>query len=268
MTDKTQKDSAAAEYSVSNGLAQRLARLNVSIAASSYQSNLLYLIGRNKQNGINVHQTVLPRPMGLSVDKPNNAAGESVGLTMTAAYQVMRFENTLQQGQEVNQTFDACFTPRTINVTGRLDAHDVGIDAEGGAVFVNTRFNCLAVPSTKHSFEPIWTPPFISTLVDEDRCHLNGMAMKDGKPKYVTAVSQSNTIDGWRDRRANGGVVIDVESNEIVCEGLSMPHSPRLHNGQLWVLNSGTGELGTVALEGPKRDHLNRLCSAPAFCAG
>ena len=113
-------------------------------------------------------------------------------------------------------------------------------------IFVNTRFNCLATPSDRHSFEPVWRPPFISALVDEDRCHLNGLAMEDGRPRFVTAVSRSDTIDDWRDRRADGGIVIDVEKNEIVCTGLSMPHSPRLYRGELWVLNSGTGELGIV----------------------
>ena len=54
---------------------------------------------------------------------------------------------------------------------------------------------------------------------------------------------------GADDRRHDGGVVIDIESNEIVCEGLSMPHSPRWSNGKLWVLNSGTGYLGWIDLE-------------------
>ena len=40
--------------------------------------------------------------------------------------------------------------------------------------------------------------------------------------------------------------MIDVTRDEIVCEGLSMPHSPRWHDDQLWVLNSGTGELGVI----------------------
>jgi len=231
-TEDTNSDDI--EFSVSGGLAATLARFNISLALTSYQSGLLYLIGRNKDNGINIHQAAMPKPMGLSI----GARGD---LTMTAGYQIMRFENTLQPGQEINHTFDACYVPRTVHVTGNLDAHldahDVGIDDQGRAVFVNTRFNCLAVPSARHSFEVIWKPDFISSLVDEDRCHLNGMAMENGKPKYVTAVSRSNTIDGWRDRRADGGIVIDVESNKIVCGGLSMPHSPRLHNGQLWLLN-------------------------------
>ncbi len=237
-----QAEAQKVDYSVSGGLASRLATLNLSIAFTSYQSGLLYFVGRNAQNGINIHQAGMPKPMGLCLD-PSGV------LTMTAGYQIMRFENTLQPDQKINYLFDVCYVPRLMHLTGQLDAHDVGLDADGQAIFVNTRFNCLARPSAKHSFEVVWKPPFISQIVDEDRCHLNGLAMENGVPRYVTAVSRSDTIDGWRDRRADGGIVIDVESGEIVCTGLSMPHSPRLHNGMLWLLNSGTGELGTVNLD-------------------
>ena len=132
---------------------------------------------------------------------------------------------------------------------------------DGRIAFVNTAYNCLAVPSERHSFTPIWIPPFISALVNEDRCHLNGLAMDKGRVRYVTAVSRSDTIDGWRDRRVDGGIVIDVESGEIVCSGLSMPHSPRVTEGRLWVLNSGTGELGEV-------DRAARAFRPRAFCPG
>jgi uncharacterized protein (TIGR03032 family) len=119
--------------------------------------------------------------------------------------------------------------------------------------------------SERYSFEEVWRPPFVSALVDEDRCHLNGLAMREGEPAYATAVSRSDTIDGWRDRRADGGVVIDVRTGALVCEGLSMPHSPRLHRGTLWVLNSGTGELGIV--HPPKNGSAGRF-EPIAFCPG
>lgn len=73
--------------------------------------------------------------------------------------------------------------------------------------------------------------------------------MVDGEAKYVTASSQSDVVDGWRDRRKNGGIVIDVASNDIIVTGLSMPHSPRWYQDKLWLLNSGRGELGYVDLE-------------------
>jgi len=270
------------EYSVSSGLVSLLDKHAISIAVTSYESGVLYFLGRNQDGGINIHKTGLPRPMGLCVDHRDGRDA----LTLTCAYQIMRFENVLKQGQVVNNTFDACYVPRTVHLTGLLDAHDIGVDTAGKVIFVNTRFNCLATTSAQHSFEEVWTPPFISdlsggdspaqgvTLIDEDRCHLNGLAMQDGVPRYVTAVSRSNTIDGWRDRRRDGGVVVDVQSGEIVCEGLSMPHSPRLHNGRLYLLNAGTGEFGTVEFgkaskgSAQNKGHFKPLAFCPGFLRG
>ncbi len=106
---------------------------------------------------------------------------------------------------------------------------------------------------------------FISRLAAEDRCHLNGLALKEGKLAYATAVSGSNTFDGWRDHRADGGVVIDIAANRIVCEGLSMPHSPRWHQGRLWLHNSGTGEFGWVDME---QGRFVPLCFVPGYLRG
>ena len=128
-------------------------------------------------------------------------------------------------------------------------------------MFVNTLFSCLATVSEEHSFIPLWQPPFISKLAAEDRCHLNGLALREGKPRYVTAVSQSDVAEGWRDRRVDGGCVIDVQSKEVILSELSMPHSPRWYRETLWLLNSGTGELGYVDLETGKFEPVT-------FCPG
>ena len=227
------------EYSLSGGLLARLAGLGSALAFTSYQSGFLYMLGTGPNGGAQLHQSGMPKPMGLS-------AYQDGRLVLSAGAQIIRLDNVLKADQRINQVYDACFMPRTQHLTGQLDAHDIGVTDKGDVLFVNTRYNCLATVSHTHSFQEYWRPSFITDLVDEDRCHLNGLAMRDGKPAFVTAVSKSNTIDGWRDRRADGGVVIDVETGEIVCEGLSMPHSPRWHDGKLWVLNSGTGELGYV----------------------
>lgn len=238
VTDRPSASTTEVTYSQSGGLVALLARHNLSLAFTSYQSGILYLLGRDA-NGAHLHQCAILKPMGLA------RHGER-GLVLSAGFQLMQFESPLAPHEQVNGQFDACYVPRTVHMTGELDAHDIGVAADGSLVFVNTRFNCLAAPDRRHSFREVWRPPFLSALVDEDRCHLNGLAMRDGKPAYVTAVSKSDTIDGWRDRRASGGVVVDVESGRVICEGLSMPHSPRLHQGELWVLNAGTGELGVI----------------------
>lgn len=250
------------EYSQSSGLVPLLSRLGVSLAISSYQSGLLYFLGRNPSGGLHVHQAAMPKPMGLAWEGDGR-------LTLAGGMQILRFENVLSSHEQVNQTFDACFVPRRVHTTGALDAHDVGIDAAGRVIFVSTRFNCLATLSDRHSFTPVWQPPFIDRIVDEDRCHLNGLAMREGRPAYVTAVSRSNTVDGWRDRRGDGGVVIEVATGRILCEGLSMPHSPRWHAERLWLVNSGTGELGFVeGLEGASAGRFEPVAFCPGFLRG
>jgi len=147
---------------------------------------------------------------------------------MSSLYQMWRFENVLEPGQLANG-YDRLYVPQVAYTTGDIDVHDVAVDGSGRVIFVNTLFGCLATVSETHSFVPLWKPPFLSKLAAEDRCHLNGLAMQDGRPKYVTTVSQSDVADGWRDRRRNGGCVIDVTTNETIITGLSMPHSPRVH---------------------------------------
>jgi uncharacterized protein (TIGR03032 family) len=167
---------------------------------------------------------------------------------MSSLHQVWRFENLFTQGQQ-QDGYDRLYVPQVGNTTGDLDIHDMAVDADGKLVFVNTLFGCLATLSETSSFKPLWRPPFISKLAAEDRCHLNGLALKDGRAAYVTAIGRSDVVDGWREHRAGGGIVMDVDSNAIVAGGLSMPHSPRWHAGRLWLLESGTGSLGTVDLE-------------------
>ncbi len=248
-------------YSISPGLAPLLARLNVSIAFSSYQSGKFYLMGRNPEGGIMINERFFKKAMGFHATDD--------GFLLATLQEIICFENVLDDGQFINHTYDACFVPRTVHITGALDTHDIGETNDGRIVFVNTAYNCVAEISPRHSFKPVWKPDFVSKIVCEDRCHLNGMAMGDGRPRYVTAISRSDTIDGWRDRRANGGIVIDVMRNEVVCSGLSMPHSPRLHAGKLWVLNSGTGELGWVELgENSGEGQFHALCFCPGFVRG
>ena len=246
------------KYSMSPGLSGFLGTNRIGLAISSYQSGKFYLLGQNKDGGLLVDERFFRKAMGICVPDKDT-------LLLATLFQIIKFKNVLEPDQEVNNVFDTCYVPRELYVTGELDAHDVGQLKDGRIVFVNTVYNCLATPSPRHSFTPIWKPPFVSKIVKEDRCHLNGLAMEDGVPRYVTAVSKSDTIDGWRDRRFDGGIIIDVATGEIVIGGLSMPHSPRIYNGKLWVLNSGTGELGWVE---PAAKAADAKFHVVAFCPG
>jgi uncharacterized protein (TIGR03032 family) len=243
---------------MSPGLSSFLGSQQIALAISSYQSGKFYLLGQNIDGGLMVHERFFRKAMGICVSEKDT-------ILLATLFQILRFRNVLDAGQQINNVFDACYVPREIFVTGELDVHDVGLLDDGRIVFVNTLYNCLATTSERHSFAPLWKPSFISKIVKEDRCHLNGLAMQDGVPRYVTAVSKSDTIDGWRDRRANGGIIVDVQSGEVVIGGLSMPHSPRLYRDKLWVLNSGTGEVGWVERAAFAQDAKFQVL---AFCPG
>ncbi|MFN3703707.1 TIGR03032 family protein [Thermomonas sp.] len=229
------------EKTCSRGLAGWLGQHRLSLAITSYQSGRIYLVGSDKQGRVSFFERIFERAMGV--------VGNAQRIYLGGLYQLWRFENVLRPNEVIHGQFDKCYVPRNAQTIGDLDIHELGIRKDGRVVFVNTKYSCLAELSTTHSFKAIWKPNFISKLAPEDRCHLNGLAMVDGEPKYVTAVCKSDSVDGWRERRRDGGVVIDVQTDEIVCEGLSMPHSPRWHNGRLWLLNAGTGQLGWVDFE-------------------
>ena len=212
-----------------------LAEQRVSLGFSTYQSGKLFLLGLGDSGRLSIFERTFNRCMGLWSD--------SQTLWLASAYELWRLENALTEGQ-LEDGYDRLFVPRVGYVTGDIDVHDVAVDDTGRLVFVSTLVSCLATLSDRYNFEPIWHPPFISRLAAEDRCHLNGLAMENGRPRYVTACSQSDMVDGWRDVRDHGGCVIDVESNEIIAEGFSMPHSPRVYRDRLWLLDSGRGDFG------------------------
>jgi len=233
-----------------------LADSGLSLAFTTYQAGKLFLIGCQDGGRLSVFERSFERCLGL-------CAGSQT-LWLTSAYQLWRLENVLEPGQ-AQDGYDRLYVPRLGYVTGDLDIHDIAVGADGEPVFVNTLFSCLARPSATHSFVPVWKPPFISRLAAEDRCHLNGLAMRDGKPAWVTAVARADVADGWRDHRRDGGVLLDVETGEICASGLSMPHSPRWRDGKLWLLNSGAGAFGHVD---PDSGRFEPIAFCPGYARG
>lgn len=240
----------------SRGFPSWLAGTGGSLAFTTYQAGKLFLVGTASGGGVAFFERTVERPMGLHADAD--------GLWLATLWQLWRFTDTLQRGQAY-EGHDALYAPRRAHVTGDLDVHDVAVDARGRVVFVNTLFSCLATVAEDASFAPLWRPPFVSRLAAEDRCHLNGLAMRDGRPGYVTAVAATDVADGWREHRRAGGLVMDVGTGETVVGGLSMPHSPRWHRDALYCLQAGTGELGRVDLAAGRFEPIAFL---PGFARG
>jgi uncharacterized protein (TIGR03032 family) len=244
------------EITVSRHFLTWLHEEKISLAFTTYQTNRLFLVGLKPDGNLSTFERLFDRPMGLYTS--------SERLYMSTRAQLWRLENTLPAGEE-HDGYDRVYVPRSCQTTGDLDVHDVVLDREGKVVFVNTLYSCLATLDENYSFAPLWRPPFISRLAAEDRCHLNGLAMENGAPRYVTAVSRSDVPAGWRDRREKGGCLVDVSTDEILLGDLSMPHSPRLYQDKVWLLNSGCGELGYYD---PGEGQFNPVAFCPGYLRG
>ncbi len=235
-----------------------LDRAGSSVLVSTYQSGRLIVL--RPENGVlNTHFVGFPRPMGVAI-------GAGGRLSVGTQREVIEYRDQPAVIKRLTEPdrYDSCYLPRRRHTTGDISIHDMAYGDDGLWV-VNTRFSCLCTLDGDHSFVPRWRPSFITALAGEDRCHLNGLAMRDGRPRWVTALGVSDEATGWRERKAFGGVVIDVDSGEFVAEGLSMPHSPRWHDGRLWVLESGRGALVTIDLA---TGDIQTVAEVPGFSRG
>jgi uncharacterized protein (TIGR03032 family) len=240
-----------------------LEQLRCSLVVTTYQAGKLVFL-RADGGVINTHFRTFNKPMGLAVGNGRLAIG--------TALDVCEFRNVPAAAAKLEPRgqHDACFLPRSAHVTGDIQIHEMAYVSRSRMFrrrgkykrlkprddqelwFVNTRFSCLARHDPDHSFAPVWRPKFITQLSPDDRCHLNGLGVVDGQPRWVTALGETDSAGGWRENKKSGGVLIDLESNEIAVGSLSMPHSPRWHNGRLWLLESGTGSFGYIDLDAGK----------------
>jgi uncharacterized protein (TIGR03032 family) len=234
-----------------------LDRLGASLLVTTYQAGKLVAV-RSEGDRLNTHFRDFAAPMGLAL------AGDR--LAIGVRNRIWEYHNVPAVAPKVEPAgrHDACFLPRACHVTGNVFVHEMAW-CGNELWFVNTRFSCLATLDREHSFVPRWRPPFVSALTPEDRCHLNGLGLRDGRPQTVTAHGSGDAHAGWRDNKAHGGVVIDVPSGEVIARGLAMPHSPRWHQGRLWVLESGAGSIGFIE---PESGRYEPIAMLPGFTRG
>jgi uncharacterized protein (TIGR03032 family) len=234
-----------------------LSELRSSLLVSTYQSGRLIAV-RAENGELNTHFRSFASPMGIAVGRKSLALG--------TLRHVWSYQNQPEVGRRLSppDRHDAVFLPRRAYVTGDVRIHELAFAGEE-LWFVATRFSCLATLDGEHSFVPRWRPPFVSAYSPDDRCHLNGLCVIDDRLRFATALGTTDTPHGWRENKASGGVLIDIESREIVARGLSMPHSPRWYAGRLWVLESAKGEVGVVDLGTGRVETIARL---PGFTRG
>lgn len=233
-----------------------LYRLDCSLAISTYQAGKLIFISPKDENFLVQLPRSFEKPMGIAYDS------EKDHLALACKNQVVTFANSPELARHYPKspnTYDALYLPRLTYHTGPMDIHDLRF-GEGQKLYaVNTLFSCLVEIEGNYNFIPYWSPPNITEMVSEDRCHLNGMIVLDGKPKYATAFNQGNTAQSWRENVTNGGVLYDVDSSEVIAAGLPMPHSPMLIRDEIYVLLSATGELVRIQRDSGKYDVITKV---------
>lgn len=229
----------------SEDFAPLLEELGISLFVTTYQANKLLVI-RAQHGRVSMLMRSFDRAMGIAVDHQRLAIATKKQLWFLASA-----PDIARQVSE-HESHDICFVPRRSHVTGDISCHEITWGRDHELWVVNTRFSCLCTLAPDYSFVPRWQPRQITKLAPEDRCHLNGLEMNKGRPEFVTALGTTDTVQGWRDQRISGGCVIHVPTGETVSAGLCMPHSPRLHQGQLWLLESGRGRLCTISQEDGK----------------
>ncbi|MEZ4721688.1 MAG: TIGR03032 family protein [Flavobacteriales bacterium] len=227
-----------------SAVARLLNELNISLVLSTYQAGKLVFIGAPSADKLHQTPVSFKKPMGV-------AAGQNI-LGVASLDRVEVFTNQPELAKTYPShpgKYDAMYFPRTTYHSGPIDLHDLHW-TKSGLIAVNTRFSCVCKFDYRYTFTPIWQPSFITDLLPEDRCHLNGMAMRDGAPAALTALSDTNFVDGWRENIKNGGVLMDYASGEVLARGLCMPHSPRYEGDELYLLESGKGELVRIGKSG------------------
>lgn len=247
-----------------------LSQLGASLLVSTYQAGKVVAVGV-AQGELTLSYHNFERAMGLAVRPDGIAVGSSSQVWF------LKSAPDLASHVEPSGQHDACFLTRCSHFTGEVQAHELAwsslvslsatgkVSSDGELWLVNTAFSCLCTLDDRHSFVPRWRPPFISELAAEDRCHLNGMAMVDGKPKYVTALAETDMPQGWRANKVTSGCLIDVASGQTVARGFAMPHSPRVHRGRVWLLHSGAGQLVKVD---PASSHVQTVTELPGYTRG
>ncbi len=221
----------------SPNLAEILDKLNASIALTTYQAGKLVFIGAKNDHELSQLPRNFNKAMGISF--------KDDFLLMATKDEIVVFKNVPELAKtypSAPETYDALYMPRMKYFTGIVDIHDVhwaGEDILG----INTSFSCLVKLDKNYNFTPIWQPHFISDLVAEDRCHMNGLVIEDGRAKYITALGSGNVANSWREKITESGILMSVEDNRILLDGLAMPHSPLVYKGDLYFLQSAKGTL-------------------------
>ncbi len=241
----------AAQFSPN--LPELLGQLDCSLALTTYQAGKLVLV-----SGVEDERLVqLPRSFRRAMALARSGSRLAVA-TLDSVIVYANDPRLAARYPKQPDTYDSLFVPRLRYYTGNIDNHGLAWGTEG-LYTANTAFNAIGLLGDEYSFRPTWTPPWMEKPEPGDRSHVNGFALVDGKPKWITALGQGTEPGAWRKTIPGGGVLLDTDSGEIVAGDLQMPHSPRIVGDGLFILESATGELSRIDTSTGQKDSVARM---------
>ncbi|MEM9324244.1 MAG: TIGR03032 family protein [Bacteroidota bacterium] len=236
-----------------------LSHLRCSLMLSTYQAGKVVCISPMGESNL--------VSLARSFDKPMGIASNVQKMAIACKDHLIVLENSpalAKNYPKKRNVYDSMYVPRITFHTGIVDIHDIAFGKQG-IWAINTSFSCLCLINGHYNFIPKWKPAFITELEGEDRCHLNGLVVEEGVPRFVTALGSGNEPESWRENITTGGVLIDLKTDQIAIDSLPMPHSPTLYKGRLYALLSAAGQLVQLV---PEDGRYEVITSLNGFCRG
>lgn len=245
-------DPAILAYTVRGSWWETLAECGITLFIAREYEHLVVAL-RGGESRPHVTYMPMPHPSGLAIDRER-------GLVYLASTRNPNQIFDLAPVAGIHERLDVdVMAPkhrplvpvRSRFLPGSLYVHDLAMI--GGALYANA-VGCNAVARLEEDgrYELVWWPKAIDRgrgrpLLGRNHLQLNSIAAGEAlRSSYFSASTDrvSARRPGHRnfpvDRR---GVIFSGATREPIVRGLTRPHSARLHDGALWVENSGYGQL-------------------------
>lgn len=238
-----------------------LHKLKSTLLYSTYQAGKVIMISSANGETLTKYAKNFKRPMGIAVSQ------DSKQLAIASKSEIGIFSsNPVLAASYPGQTekYSHLYIPQSKFNTGIVDTHEI-VWSEDELLITNTLFSSISKMSHRYHFDLFWKPDFISELAPEDKCHLNGVALMNGKPRYATMFAKTDEAKGWRKLPYDSGMLMDIETGEVLLSDLALPHSPVVHEGMIYFLLSGTGDVMCYDIE---KKESKRLTNFNTFVRG
>ena len=198
----------------------------------------------------------LPHPSGLVVDRSRQIMYVASTRNPNQLYELRPAGGswTRLDAQPVPCEGRPLVPVRSFFLPGCFYLHDLGLIGQG--LYASAVGHNSVVRFFKDGrYQHVWWPKCIERngrpVLGWNQIQLNSIAAgRDLDSSFFSASTDapSSRRPGHRNFVVNRrGVIFSGRTREPVARGLTRPHSARLHQGQLWVDNSGYGEVGVVA---------------------